>query len=503
MPIVAVMGMPDLAPDLLLTYIPHLDYDLQRHGPESEPPAKALDILLGYLTRLKAACADFGYDWIFVGDYAIEPVKRGAIFPNRALREAGLFRVRDIRDMAYTDFFTSPRLCRGRSSDRPRLLPRRRSHRSRARACCKRCPASPRCSIARRRRRAASPIARSGDLVLVAEDGAWFAYPWFEKKEAPDYASHVDIHNKPGYDPCELFFGWPPGSVSFDTTKIHGSHGNVGAGLRDRVELFARRSTRRRPASSTSPRPRSAGWTRDETSTRTRVQTRISALARLASRQLHRMKTPSSSDRRELGFPGRLHPRRLRPGESRPRRDARPPRRKSPPSRDGLHRQPCRRARCPRSREQAAAYFAAHPQQLELVAEPQIVPGGEAVKNDFALVERFMRLMLERASRPAVVRHHRRRRRGHGCGRPRRRARASRAAPGPRADHRARAERRRRRREKRRQFPRRQKRHRHLRPAVRGAERLRLPPHPARSRLALRRGRGLQGLDHPRPRLLR
>src|SRR6201999_3364812 len=72
---------------------------------------------------------------------------------------------------------------------------------------------------------------RSGDLVLVAEPGAWFAYPWFEKKEAPDYASHVDIHNKPGYDPCELFFGWPPGSVSFDTTKIHGAHGNVGQGF--------------------------------------------------------------------------------------------------------------------------------------------------------------------------------------------------------------------------------------------------------------------------------
>jgi hypothetical protein len=69
---------------------------------------------------------------------------------------------------------------------------------------------------------------RSGDLLIVAESGAWFAYPWFEKATAPDYASHVDIHNKPGYDPCELFFGWPPGSVSFDTTKIHGTHGAHG-----------------------------------------------------------------------------------------------------------------------------------------------------------------------------------------------------------------------------------------------------------------------------------
>ena len=45
--------------------------------------------------------------------------------------------------------------------------------------------------------------------------------------------------------------------------------------------------------------------------------------------------------------------------------------------------------------KQASVYFAAHPQELELAGEPQIVPGGEAVKNDFGLVEKFMRLMLD------------------------------------------------------------------------------------------------------------
>jgi hypothetical protein len=70
-----------------------------------------------------------------------------------------------------------------------------------------------------------------GDLVLVAEPGVWFAYPWWTtRKSAPDYAGHVDIHNKPGYDPCELFFGWPPISVSQDTTRIRGSHGRNGPG---------------------------------------------------------------------------------------------------------------------------------------------------------------------------------------------------------------------------------------------------------------------------------
>ena len=228
--VLAVMGMSDIAPDLLLTYLPHLDYDLQRHGPHSPEARRALDFLLGYLTRLKRACADFGYDWIFVGDYAIEPVKRGAVFPNRALRDAGLFRVRDIRRMAYTDFFTSPafavvdhQIAHVHCRDAQAIAA--------AKACLQAVPGV--AEVLDRQAQTARGIAheRSGDLLLVAEDGAWFAYPWFEKKEAPDYASHVDIHNKPGYDPCELYFGWPPGSVSSDTAKIRGAHGNVGAGF--------------------------------------------------------------------------------------------------------------------------------------------------------------------------------------------------------------------------------------------------------------------------------
>ncbi len=228
--IIATMGMPEFAPDLLLTYIPHLDYDLQRHGPASPQAAKALDVVLGYLTRLKAACAEHGYDWIFVGDYAIESVKRGAVFPNRVLREAGLFHVRDIRDMAYTDFFTSRAFA---------IVDHQIAHvhcRDAAAIGAAREVLAKLEGVAEvldREAQAARGLAhsRSGELVLVAESGAWFAYPWFEKDEAPDYAGHVDIHNKPGYDPCELFFGWPPGSVSFDTRRIHGTHGLAGAGF--------------------------------------------------------------------------------------------------------------------------------------------------------------------------------------------------------------------------------------------------------------------------------
>jgi predicted AlkP superfamily pyrophosphatase or phosphodiesterase len=228
--IIALMGMTDLAPDLLLTYIPHLDYDLQRFGPDSEPAKKALDLMLGYLTRLKAACEDCGYEWLFVGDYAIESVKRGAVFPNRRLREAGLFAVREIRGMAYTDFFTS-RAFAVADHQAAHVYCRNAAAALDAKAALEKLPgvAEVLDRAGQEKRGIAHP--NGGELVIVAEPGAWFAYPWFnDKKEAPDYASHVDIHNKPGYDPCELFFGWPPLSISFDTTKIHGSHGNIGPG---------------------------------------------------------------------------------------------------------------------------------------------------------------------------------------------------------------------------------------------------------------------------------
>ena len=47
---------------------------------------------------------------------------------------------------------------------------------------------------------------RSGDLIAVAKENAWFTYYyWLNDSCAPDFARTVDIHRKPGYDPAELF----------------------------------------------------------------------------------------------------------------------------------------------------------------------------------------------------------------------------------------------------------------------------------------------------------
>ncbi len=40
----------------------------------------------------------------------------------------------------------------------------------------------------------------------MAERGCWFAYHyWLDESRRPDFATSVDIHRKPGYDPTELF----------------------------------------------------------------------------------------------------------------------------------------------------------------------------------------------------------------------------------------------------------------------------------------------------------
>ena len=58
----------------------------------------------------------------------------------------------------------------------------------------------------------------NNQIFLLAKPGSWCEYKWWtDNREAPDFASHVDIHNKPGYDPTELFF--------FGRGVVKGTHG--------------------------------------------------------------------------------------------------------------------------------------------------------------------------------------------------------------------------------------------------------------------------------------
>ncbi len=220
-----VMTLHEDAPDLLLCYLPHLDYDLQRHGPESNQAAAALRVLCTYLTRLRAVAEENGYEFLFFGDYAMAPVTGAAVFPNRALRDAGLLRTRTVKGMAYPDLFGSPAFAVV-DHEVAHVVATDTAATRAAAEVLGHYPGVAACLGPDAQREMGIAHDRSGDLVLIAQDGAWFAYPWWSAdREAPDYATHVDIHNKPGYDPCELFFGWPPMSVGMNPERVGGTHG--------------------------------------------------------------------------------------------------------------------------------------------------------------------------------------------------------------------------------------------------------------------------------------
>ena len=224
-----VINSNEIAPELLFVYLPSLDYDLQRFGPKHVKCRKALEITFKQIEKILTACRNQGYEAVVFGDYAITETPNGAIFPNRILSEAGLLKTRCVNGMLYPDLYSSRAFA---------MVDHQIAHVYVKDACDVGIVKESLSGIAGiekvlgkdEQKEVGTDHRSSGELLAIADKGYWLAYPWWsEKTEKPDYATHVDIHNKPGYDPCELFFGWPPFSVSQDTDKVKGSHGRVGS----------------------------------------------------------------------------------------------------------------------------------------------------------------------------------------------------------------------------------------------------------------------------------
>lgn len=192
-------------PDLTLVYVPHLDYDLQRHGPSGSPAAAAaarLDAVLGPL--LDAARAR-GATVVALSEYGITPAAR-PVDINRALRSEGLLHVYTQADMEYLDPWTS-RAFAVADHQVAHVYVADPADLAAVRKVCAALPGV--AEVLDRSGQAAYGLdhPRAGELVLVAEADAWFTYYyWLDDAQAPDFARLVEIHRKPGYDPAELFF---------------------------------------------------------------------------------------------------------------------------------------------------------------------------------------------------------------------------------------------------------------------------------------------------------
>ncbi len=200
----AAMVMRRHRPTLSLVYLPHLDYDLQRFGPDSPVvPARLreVDACAGVVID---AAREMGAKVVVVSEYGLVPVRRPVLL-NRVLREAGWLIVRPGPFGEMLDTFNSKALA---------VVDHQVAH-----VYVQEVAAEP--AVAERLQATAGVArvldrtdqrefgldhSRSGDLVVLAAPDAWFAYPyWLDDSAAPDFARTVDIHRKPGYDPCELF----------------------------------------------------------------------------------------------------------------------------------------------------------------------------------------------------------------------------------------------------------------------------------------------------------
>jgi hypothetical protein len=139
-----------------------------------------------------------------LSEYGLVPVRR-AVTPNRALREAGLLAVRDgpygetlepLRSRAFA--VCDHQVAHVHVADPADVAPTRTRLAG--------LPGVARALVSKERASVGLDHPRSGEIVLLAETDAWFAYPWWlDERRAPDFARTVDIHRKPGYDPLELF----------------------------------------------------------------------------------------------------------------------------------------------------------------------------------------------------------------------------------------------------------------------------------------------------------
>jgi predicted AlkP superfamily pyrophosphatase or phosphodiesterase len=203
-------------PSLTLVYLPHLDYDPQRFGPGGCNMRKLVGELDADFGVLADAAEKIGARVWIVSEYSHCDVQR-PVYLNRVLRNAGLLLVRDgpFGEMLETFESRAFAVC---DHQLAHVYVKHPVDVARAAELIAATPGVAAAHVGDARSEIGLRHPRSGEIVVLAERDAWFAYPyWLEDKHAPDFARTVDIHRKPGFDPCELRFDpwhlWPKGRV--------------------------------------------------------------------------------------------------------------------------------------------------------------------------------------------------------------------------------------------------------------------------------------------------
>ncbi len=231
-------------PTLTLIYLPHLDYCLQKFGPDLNLIRNDLREIDDVVRQLVDYYESRGAKVIILSEYGITSVNN-PVHINRVLREHGFLNVRVERGLELLDAGAS-RAFAVADHQVAHVYLNDMSIAEQVRSVLLGIKGVERVLDRNAQRELHIDHQRSGEFVVMADTNSWFTYYfWFDDERAPDYARTVDIHKKPGYDPVEMFMSskaragykllrkklalrYVMDVIPLDASLIKGSHGRVG-----------------------------------------------------------------------------------------------------------------------------------------------------------------------------------------------------------------------------------------------------------------------------------
>jgi len=192
------------SPTLSLVYLPHLDYNLQRLGPNNSLISDDLRLIDEIIKDLINFYENREIQPILLSEYGITEVNQ-AIHINRILRESGWVTVKEELGLELLDpgasqaFAVADHQVAHIYVNNKSILKEVRQRIEAINGVHSVLDSESKAELGLQHQRA-------GDLIAVSNENAWFTYYyWLDAEFAPDFARTVDIHRKPGYDPVELF----------------------------------------------------------------------------------------------------------------------------------------------------------------------------------------------------------------------------------------------------------------------------------------------------------
>ncbi len=190
-------------PTLTLIYLPHLDYNLQRHG-------NNFDKIKTDLLEIDAIVKDLVTHYekrdsriLLLSEYGITDVHY-PIHLNRILREHHYLAIRIERGLELLDHGASKAFAVA-DHQVAHVYLNDKSLLEKVKNILEEVKGVEQVLTGEEIEKANLNHERCGDLVALADKDSWFTYYyWLDDAKAPDFARMVDIHKKPGYDPVEM-----------------------------------------------------------------------------------------------------------------------------------------------------------------------------------------------------------------------------------------------------------------------------------------------------------